>query len=207
MDLYGVLGFKEPLSSVSCETITHEFVRLANMIKPEKHNSAAAPGALKLITNAWEILGEPDTRRSYDIRAGLLAPSQPLKKRRSVVSLAQSQPVTKNTGSGGLLVSPQLMKRRDNAGFLAPSCPVMKKRGTAVSLAPSCPVMKKRGTAVSLAPSQPVTKKTGSGGLPASPQLMKRRDNAGFLTPSCPVMKKRGRAVRERVSQGVATCK
>ncbi|KAK2663481.1 hypothetical protein Ddye_002055 [Dipteronia dyeriana] len=69
---YKVLGIEE--HSVSCQDITHQFVKLAKMIDPEVHSSSAAPRALKLITMAWENLGEPDKRCTYHARVGLLPP-------------------------------------------------------------------------------------------------------------------------------------
>ncbi|KAK3225767.1 hypothetical protein Dsin_005629 [Dipteronia sinensis] len=61
--------------SVSCQAITHRFVKLAKMIDPEVHSSAAAPTALKHITMAWENLGEPDKRCAYHARVGLPPPT------------------------------------------------------------------------------------------------------------------------------------
>ncbi|KAK0588014.1 hypothetical protein LWI29_032881 [Acer saccharum] len=72
---YQVLGVEQNLSqSVSCQAITHIFVKLAKMIDPEVHCSAAAPTAFKHINIAWENLGEPDKRCAYHARVGLPPP-------------------------------------------------------------------------------------------------------------------------------------
>ncbi|KAI9174111.1 hypothetical protein LWI28_012122 [Acer negundo] len=69
---YKLLGIEQ--HSISCQAITHKFVKLAKMIDPEVHSSAAAPTALKHITMAWGNLGEPDKRCAYHARVGLPPP-------------------------------------------------------------------------------------------------------------------------------------
>ncbi|KAJ4723603.1 DnaJ domain containing protein [Melia azedarach] len=72
-DLYAVLAIKDRLW-ISPRMITHTYVQLAKRIDPEVHCSAAAPGALKLVTSAWEILSEPKSRQDYHTRSGLPPP-------------------------------------------------------------------------------------------------------------------------------------
>ncbi|KAK3225559.1 hypothetical protein Dsin_005421 [Dipteronia sinensis] len=69
---YKVLGIEQ--HSVSCQDITHQFMKLAKMIDPEVHSLSAAPRSLKHITMAWENLGEPDKRSAYHARVCLPPP-------------------------------------------------------------------------------------------------------------------------------------
>ncbi|KAK4850677.1 hypothetical protein QYF36_008886 [Acer negundo] len=70
---YKVLGIEQ--HCISCQDITHQFMKLAKMIDPEVHSSSAAPRALKHIIMVWENIGEPDKRCAYHACIGLLPPT------------------------------------------------------------------------------------------------------------------------------------
>lgn len=74
IDWYAVLDIKERLWR-SYKMITHTYVQLAKKIHPDVHCSAAAPGSYSLITTAWEILSEPQSRLAYHARAGFPPPT------------------------------------------------------------------------------------------------------------------------------------
>ncbi|KAL5784247.1 hypothetical protein ACOSQ2_006639 [Xanthoceras sorbifolium] len=75
IDWYNLLGIQQDKClSLSTQSITHHYVKLAKLINPDLHCSAAAPKASKLLTTAWETLGEPDKRLAYHARVGLAPP-------------------------------------------------------------------------------------------------------------------------------------
>ncbi|KAL5784250.1 hypothetical protein ACOSQ2_006642 [Xanthoceras sorbifolium] len=75
IDWYNLLGIQQDKClSLSTQSITHQYVKLAKLINPDLHCSAAAPKAFKLVTTAWENLGEPDKRLAYHARVGLAPP-------------------------------------------------------------------------------------------------------------------------------------
>jgi hypothetical protein len=72
-DLYALLGLKAD-PSLSGDAISHAFCKLVKLVHPDRFCSPAAPGALRLITNAWEVLNDETTRMAYDVRMGLRPP-------------------------------------------------------------------------------------------------------------------------------------
>lgn len=78
IDLYAVLGLKgdrkgDP-SALSTDDITNAFCDLVKLVHPDRFPSTAAPGALRLITQAWEVLSNETTRAAYDVRMGIRPP-------------------------------------------------------------------------------------------------------------------------------------
>lgn len=94
IDWYGVLNIRDEL--LCCQSITHRYVKIGKMIDPDEFNCVAAPGAMKLITTAWEIVGEAKNRRNYHVRAGFKPlessdywPKPPQMKQKSSVAVEQ----------------------------------------------------------------------------------------------------------------------
>ncbi|KAJ0085950.1 hypothetical protein Patl1_07727 [Pistacia atlantica] len=72
------------------------YVKIGKMINPDEFICVAAPGAMKLITTAWEIVGEDKNRSNYHVRAGFKLlessdywPKPPLMKQKSLVAVEQ----------------------------------------------------------------------------------------------------------------------
>jgi hypothetical protein len=74
VDLYAVLGLKGDPSALSTDDITNAFCGLVKLVHPDRFPSTAAPGALRLITQAWEVLSDETTRAAYDVRMGIRPP-------------------------------------------------------------------------------------------------------------------------------------
>lgn len=73
---YAVLGFTNRHNVPDGDCIDNFFCKLVKKVHPDVHRSAAALGALKAITEAWQVLSDPSARRDYDLRCSF--PSPPL---------------------------------------------------------------------------------------------------------------------------------
>ncbi|KAL5784253.1 hypothetical protein ACOSQ2_006645 [Xanthoceras sorbifolium] len=99
IDWYNLLGIQQDKClSFSSQSITHKYVKLAKLINPDLHCSAAAPKAFKLVTTTWETLGEPDKRLAYHARVGLAPPkSEEQTTTRTRPSLKSEEQITTRT--------------------------------------------------------------------------------------------------------------
>lgn len=67
---YAVLFFTKYHNVPKGDRIDNFFCKLVKKVHPDVHRSAATQGALKAITEAWQVLSDPSVCRDYDLRCG-----------------------------------------------------------------------------------------------------------------------------------------
>ncbi|KAK9288083.1 hypothetical protein L1049_016530 [Liquidambar formosana] len=73
-DFHAVLGISDTLADIP--TIWERFIKLMLLVHPEANSSAAADGAFKHISEAWDVLSQASKRQDYDLRWGLRPSSE-----------------------------------------------------------------------------------------------------------------------------------
>ncbi|KAG2695470.1 hypothetical protein I3760_07G014000 [Carya illinoinensis] len=104
-DLYAILGLKAD-PSLSVDFITSTFCKLVKLVHPDVFCSSAAPGALRLINQAWEVLSDETSRKAYDVRMGLRPPpsTKPKTDQRRLVEIKRCAPKVLAEGDASRVV-------------------------------------------------------------------------------------------------------
>ncbi|KAJ8760731.1 hypothetical protein K2173_017831 [Erythroxylum novogranatense] len=98
MDWYNVLGIDD--YDASEDTIIHRFCKVAKLIDPESHFSAAAQEAYDIISRAFETLRHSEKRAAFHRRWGLKPPRPKRMRLCRTMCPKNSRPVrSKNTTS------------------------------------------------------------------------------------------------------------
>ncbi|EOY30212.1 Uncharacterized protein TCM_037494 [Theobroma cacao] len=71
-DYYAVLGVRD--CNADKDAIKKAFKQRVLKVHTDENSSAAADGAFKLVSEAWEVLSEPSSRQAYDKRRGSTRP-------------------------------------------------------------------------------------------------------------------------------------
>ncbi|XP_051134852.1 uncharacterized protein LOC127254039 [Andrographis paniculata] len=72
-DYYGILGVD---SSADDDTLRRQYRRMALTLHPDKNKSVGADGAFQILSEAWSVLSEKESRNAYNLRISVLPRSQ-----------------------------------------------------------------------------------------------------------------------------------
>uniref|UniRef100_A0A7N0RDT4 J domain-containing protein n=1 Tax=Kalanchoe fedtschenkoi TaxID=63787 RepID=A0A7N0RDT4_KALFE len=108
---YKLLGIE--YTNASPDDIKKQYKKMALALHPDKNGSAAAEGAFKYVSNAYEVLSDEAKRQAYNRQMGFRArPSKPKKQPKAPQAKKERQPA----GSGPSHSSQGGGKRRGGGG-------------------------------------------------------------------------------------------